>query len=187
MNLEKNCTKCGLSKPATEFPTRSDNNKKRNICCDCWSAYKKYRYYSTHDHSLQVKKKYRENPINKNNRRKWDKEKRNSDLNHKLRCNLRGRLVSAVKNESKSGSAVRDLGCSISEFKIYLESKFYSNPETNEMMTWNNYGRYGWHIDHIKPLASFDLEDREQFLQACHYANLQPMWSKENIKKGNRC
>jgi hypothetical protein len=48
-------------------------------------------------------------------------------------------------------------------------------------MTWDNWTTDGWHIDHIKPLASsFDLTDRKQFLEACHYTNLQPLWAKDN-------
>lgn len=38
----------------------------------------------------------------------------------------------------------------------------------------------------IKPLSSFNLSDRQEFLQACHYTNLQPLWAKENISKSNK-
>jgi hypothetical protein len=61
--------------------------------------------------------------------------------------------------------------------KIHLESKFQPG------MTWENHGRNGWHIDHIKPLCSFDLTDLMQLRQACHYTNLQPLWAKENLRK----
>ena len=50
-------------------------------------------------------------------------------------------------------------------------------------MSWENHGE--WHIDHIKPLQSFDLTDRQQFLEACHYANSQPMWASDNYAKGS--
>lgn len=49
------------------------------------------------------------------------------------------------------------------------------------IMSWDNYGK--WHIDHIKPLADFDLSDPKQFKEACHYSNLQPLWAEENHKK----
>jgi hypothetical protein len=49
-------------------------------------------------------------------------------------------------------------------------------------MTWDNYGER--HVDHIRPLSSFDLTVREEFLQACHFTNLQPLWAEENISKG---
>ncbi len=93
---------------------------------------------------------------------------------------LRQRLAMAVAREFRSGSAVRDLGCSIQSFREYIETKF------KEGMSWENWGRNGWHIDHIKPLASFDLSDRNQLLKACHYTNLQPLWAEENIKKGSK-
>ncbi len=72
------------------------------------------------------------------------------------------------------------IGCSSKELESYLETQF------TEGMTWDNYGYYGWHIDHIKPCASFDLSDPEQQKLCFHYSNLQPLWAKENIKKSNK-
>lgn len=46
------------------------------------------------------------------------------------------------------------IGCSVSELKKRLENKFLPG------MTWDNYGK--WHVDHIKPCASFDLSDENQ-------------------------
>lgn len=47
-------------------------------------------------------------------------------------------------------------------------------------MTWENQGE--WHIDHIKPLSK--SETLEELYKRCHYTNLQPLWSSDNIKKG---
>jgi hypothetical protein len=136
------------------------------------------------ERNLKKKIKYGENWDSYEGRRKIKAEKRrirlSNDTNFKLADILRSRLKHALKGNYKSGSAVKDLGCSIEEFKGYLQAKFV------EGMTWDNYGRDGWHIDHIKPLANFDLTNKEELLKACHYTNLQPLWAKDNLKKGNR-
>lgn len=106
--------------------------------------------------------------------------RREEDPIFKLALNLRGRLNKAVRKGFKKGSAVSDLGCSIEEFKKYLESKFKPG------MTWDNYGRKGWHIDHIIPLTKVDLTNLEEFKMVVHYTNLQPLWWDENLSKGNR-
>ena len=101
-----------------------------------------------------------------------------TDPKFKLKCILRMRFYNAIKRNSKSGSAVKDLGCSIEFLKSYLESKFTTG------MSWNNHGQ--WHIDHIIPLDSFNLSIREELLKACHYTNLQPLWAYDNIRKSNK-
>lgn len=108
----------------------------------------------------------------------YTRKRKSTDVQYRLMLNLRARLNSAIRYKNKKGSAVSDLGCSIDELKAHLEKQFYDG------MTWENYGRNGWHIDHITSLALFDLTNREQFLTACHYTNLQPLWSKENLRKG---
>lgn len=184
----KKCTKCEKEKPLDEFQIRKEKRgkpgKRRNECKECAKEYKKERYYADHEHTLVVKKKYRENPKNKEKRRKQDKERRKNNVQHRLSINLRNRLNKAIERGTKAGSAVSDLGCTVEELKQYLENKFYNNKETGEEMTWKNWGRTGWHIDHIKSLSSFDLSDRKQFKKACHYTNLQSLWYKENIRKG---
>jgi len=117
-------------------------------------------------------------------RQRYTKNKRDTDPLFRLTNNLRGRLSQALRNNYKSGSAVRDLGCSIEFLKEYLEKKFTKN------MNWDNYGRKKdikcWNIDHIKPLSKFDLTDRKQLQKACNYTNLQPLWAEDNWKKGNK-
>lgn len=102
-----------------------------------------------------------------------------TDLQYRLGLRLRTRLTRAVKSGQRAGSAVRDLGCTIEYFKEHLERQFKRG------MTWENMGDK-WHIDHIRPLSSFDLIDRVQLLEACNYKNLQPLWAKDNLVKKNR-
>ena len=116
---------------------------------------------------------------NKEKRLAYHKNRKKTNLQFKLSCAIRSRLYTCIKDKCKVGSAVKDLGCSVDELIIYLESKF------QEGMSWDNWKHDGWHIDHIKPLASFDLTDRNQFLEACNYTNLQPLWAKDNFSKGD--
>jgi hypothetical protein len=97
--------------------------------------------------------------------------------NKRLARNLRGRLNKALHGNYKAGSAVNDLGCSIAELKQHLESQFKPG------MSWDNYGRNGWHIDHITPLCRFNLQDEIEFKKACHFTNLQPLWAGDNLEK----
>lgn len=98
-----------------------------------------------------------------------------ADPRQRLMAALRQRLNRALKGNYKSGSAVRDLGCSIEFFKEYIEAQFLPK------MSWDNHGT--WHLDHIRPLHQFDLSVREQFLDACHYTNYQPLWALDNLRK----
>lgn len=113
----------------------------------------------------------------KERRNKRDKNRKERDIQYKLSCALRTRMSQAIRNDSKVGSAVTNLGCSIEDLKKYLESLF--QPE----MTWENYGE--WQIDHIKPLIAFDLTDIQQIKIVCHYTNLRPLWKADNINKRN--
>jgi hypothetical protein len=51
-------------------------------------------------------------------------------------------------------------------------------------MSWENHGMYGWHIDHIIPLAS--AKDEDEIYKLCHYTNLQPLWWFDNLSKGSK-
>lgn len=111
-------------------------------------------------------------------RRAYYNGRMDEDAQFRLAETLRHRLHDALRGKCKRGSAVADLGMSIEEFRVYLESKFKPG------MSWKNHGE--WHIDHIVPLTWFDLENPEQLKYALRYDNLQPMWAEDNLSKGNR-
>ncbi len=97
------------------------------------------------------------------------------DTFKKLKRSLRRRFKKALDGNKSGGKAVTYLGCTISDFKAYLAMLFIDG------MSWDNYGL--WHIDHIKPLCSFDLRDEDEVKKACHYSNLKPLWAEDNIRK----
>lgn len=117
---------------------------------------------------------------NREQKKQYTNGRIKNDVCFKLRRDLRCRLNKAIGINQKTGSAVRNLGCSVEELKFYLESKFQPG------MSWENHARDGWHIDHIVPLSSFNLINPEEFKKACHYSNLQPLWASDNYSKGNK-
>lgn len=90
---------------------------------------------------------------------------------------LRSRLHAVLKRRPQAASTAKLVGCTTEDLRRHLESRFKMG------MTWKNYGRKGWHIDHIRPCASFDLSDLEQQRQCFHFTNLQPLWWQENLVK----
>lgn len=134
-----------------------------------------------HYYANKQRKNEQSRAYHKNNRESINRQRKVwlSKVENRLGQNLRVRLVMAIRRGSKVGSAVKDLGCSIAELKQYLELKFQFG------MTWDNYGAE-WHIDHIRPLANYDLSDREVLKQLVHYTNLQPLWAADNLRKSNK-
>lgn len=108
------------------------------------------------------------------------RERLKNDIGFRITWTVRGRLHRALKGKIKAHTMVEMLGCTPSQLKEYLESKF------TEGMSWENHGTHGWHVDHIRPLSSFDLTDPQQQLIATHHTNLQPLWAKDNLSKSNK-
>ena len=190
--MNKKCKKCQTAKVFSEFYT--DKTKKYQLSSSCKKCIATQRsiYYENN----KEKHKVRQQKWVENNQEKiilyqkeyrkthkyadYEKKRSNVDIQFKVLKNLRSRLRIALKNTQKSGSAVADLGCTIAELIIHLESQF------KEGMSWDNHRIDGWHIDHIQPLSKFDLTNREALLKACHYTNLQPLWARENLLKSNK-
>lgn len=110
----------------------------------------------------------------------YQKNKYNTNPIFKLKSLLRSRIRAALKNNQKQGSILQLLGCSIEQFKSYIEGQF------KEGMSWDNHGYRGWHLDHKMPISKFDLSKKDELSQACHYTNFQPLWAEENFLKRDK-
>lgn len=141
-------------------------------------AYSK-RYYSKNAPEIRSKSKAFKS-ANRALVRSYENTRRATNTNVRLAHVLRSRLHDALRRGPKRGSAVSLLGCTIDEALSHIEALFQPG------MSWENWALDGWHIDHIKPLATFDLTDPRQLAQACHYTNLQPLWARDNQSKGAR-
>ena len=182
-------------KPATCHPDRKRHA--HGLCKLCYDA----EYYATHreqkaEYDAEYRATHREqiaeyNATHREQKAEYDaghlqqaakrqRERMKNDVQYKLACNLRHRIGLAIKNNQKVGSAVKDLGCSIEQFMLHIEQQFEPG------MSWDNWANDTWHLDHIRPLSSFDLTDRSQFLTACNWLNYQPLWATDNRRKHNK-
>lgn len=177
--------KCSLGH---RFMTTFNHVKNRGQWCPICGKEKSHKVLLERMKDPKIREKiakghWRRNGISSNeqrlSKRAENKKKRylyrlKTDTQERLKHNIRQRVRMAI-NGTKSQSVTKNLGCSWNDLKTHLESLFVAG------MTWDNYGRTGWHIDHIKPLSFFNLSDNKEFQKACHYTNLQPLWAKDNL------
>ena len=119
----------------------------------------------------------------KNNRDKvniYIKSKKQGNPLFRIELNVRGRIKQYLKqkNITQKNKTFEIVGIEVNELKKYIENQF------TDGMCWENYGMYGWHIDHIIPLCSANNEN--ELLKLFHYTNLQPLWAEDNLKKNGK-
>jgi hypothetical protein len=150
---------------------KEERNKKRN-------EFRKNNKEEVNRKQREYRKNNKEE-LNKK-RNEFRKEQYNNNEIYKLTQCLRTRMRHAMEGKGfKTGTSQELLGCDYETVKKHLESQF------DERMNWDNHGLYGWHIDHKKPCASFDLTKPERQKQCFNYKNLQPLWAEANLKKGD--
>lgn len=111
-----------------------------------------------------------------------EKEKRQNNPRYRLNRSISSGIRRSLK-DGKKGKHWEDLvNYSLDDLTKHLESQF------KDGMTWENYGFYGWHIDHIKPKSAFDFLtfNDEEFQECWGINNLQPLWREDNLKKGDK-
>jgi hypothetical protein len=182
-------TQCKSCKYNTTKKWRDKNPDKHKKQYD---SYNKIYKSNNKEYSEEYDKKYRRN--NKNSLYKYRKEydsrpetkkliqeqKKRYNEKHKIKLKIKGAFTRRVKRlfENKrvqqKSQTLYLLGCSILEYKQYLEKQFL--PE----MTWDNHGDI-WEIDHIIPCAHFNIEEESEQLKCFHYLNTQPLFKTTEI------
>lgn len=161
-SIMKVCSKCG---EAGEFSScKKSRDGLQSQCKSCKSIATAAYYRSNPERRFkrnkeQAKARYEQNKVSMN-------------ISRGIRKSL-GRHKNGYKWESLLGYSLEDL-------KSHLASLF------SDGMTWENYG--DWHIDHIRPVSSFDIKDEycQDFIDCWSLTNLQPLWAKDNLSKGSK-
>lgn len=184
----RTCSNCLKELPLSSF--KKTKNYYMRVCRSCYyiKYTKPYRQSKRipkislskdqiKDRNKESKKRYRLNNSEKiaEYRRKYREKNKNNPI-FKAQRNIRKRLKKQLDKGFKIGQTSEMLGCTLVYFKTYIESQF-----TDEM-SWDNYGIY-WHIDHIKPICSFNLTHPDIAKQVNHYTNLRPLKAEDNIRK----
>ena len=148
-------------------------------CNEYQKALKKY--HATEKYKISRKKtlvKYNQTEKRKISLKKYDATEKGQISNMWRTLRIRLKNWAGKENARERSEMEIIVGCNKKTLRLYLESKFKPG------MNWKNHGE--WHIDHIKPLSSFNSKNFEDIKKANNYKNLQPLWAQENLKKGNR-
>lgn len=173
----KICRKCLIEKDISLFSKDLQNKDGyKHSCKECCKLQDKKYYTNNSQVILEKQKEYRK--LNRSRYTDNETYRRKIDPIFKLKKNIRKRVNDYFKvfDIKKSNTTFNIIGKSPKELKEYIENLF------DDGMTWENYG--DWHIDHIMPLVTAKTEDDVYRLN--HYSNLQPLWAKDNMKKGGK-
>lgn len=153
-------------------------------CKPCVDSEMKQYYIDNRDKMKKSRILYRQNNrkyVSQHHLEYINNRRKNDDM-FRLSTNLRARVKSYLKSKGArptlSKSTYDIIGCTAQELREHIENKFVDG------MSWDNYGTYGWHLDHIIPLSSANT--KEEIIKLNHYTNLQPLWAIDNLKKGGR-
>lgn len=193
--MDKKCNRCDCTKPLKDFSFRNDTQRYKTICRTCVNfrnlqrckdpikkeqKQRSQRKYANSDKGKANKLIYRNN--SKEKRRIYCKNRWKNDPVFRMGIICRTRIKCALNGHTKGASSKELLGCTIQEYKKYLEKLFIPG------MSWDNYGKEStqWSIDHILCCNLFDLTDLVQQKLCFHYSNTVPMWHSDNHRKGDK-
>jgi hypothetical protein len=113
--------------------------------------------------------------INANKRRLY-----HADPKRAIYSRVKRSIYKHLSAGTQSRNWSRSLGYSMQELKTHIERQFTGR------MSWRNKGK--WHIDHIRPVASFSFTSiHDAAFRECYaLSNLRPMWGRDNIIKSDK-
>jgi hypothetical protein len=200
----KTCCTCKQTKPFELFGKESARPDGKKRCKDCHNIGNR-EYRERHPeksaassanwvkNNLERKRQYQREWVNanpgkmtefmrkwraENPERNWANQRRYVERPEiRLHRSMRNRITTAIRGGRRT---FEHLGYTREQLMAHLERQFSSG------MSWENYGE--WHVDHIRPLASFDITDGqcEDFKIAWCLTNLRPLWASENLAKSAR-
>ena len=182
---KKRCSKCGEEKKFDEFyKDRREGREYYARCKKCHnlaaSKWRKEHPEVCNQHAIAFRER---NPEKFSKIQAKYRNKVKSTGKGKLRYTIASLVWHSIKKGGKAGRAWEALvGYSLEDLQQNMEKKFKKG------MSWNNYGRKGWHIDHKIPMTAFNYSTPQDidFKKCWALGNLQPMWWEENMKKSNK-
>ena len=178
IGTKKRCSKCNKVKPVTEFWKRPE--RKGGLRSQCKACSKQYITDNWEQQSERLRSWRERNPEKVKLSLKKTGEKRRQNIITRLSMTVSHGMWRALHSEKHGISWLVFVDWDAEDLKRHLEGLFQPG------MTWENYGE--WHVDHIRPIASFEIRSHEDegFKKCWALDNLQPLWAVENHKKGAR-
>jgi len=186
----KECPGCKEVKDESCFGrNKTSRTGLKSHCRTCHNKNRVYRYHSDPEAKQReidyARNRYQTDPVYRAKRIRGGvirarKRRKTQSARNKLHGSISTAVLKSLKGAGKGGSWTTILGYNADDLQKHLESLFQPG------MTWENHGFYGWHIDHIRPMVSFDFQttEDEDFHKCWAMSNLQPLWAKENMTKG---
>ena len=87
------------------------------------------------------------------------------------------RCADALKEHNGRAHTIDYVGCTVAKVRQHLEARCVDDTE------WANQGQ--WHVDHIRPCASFNLTQEEEPRKSFHFNNQQPLWALTTCRRGS--
>ena len=195
---QKQCTICEKTQPITSFI------KCKTFCKDCNNDMRRKKYSDDPEHrakKAQAGSKYKKKKTDERRNKKIAeigignkkcsvcstikpserfrhnrlkcKDCERDDPKDKFNRVIRSRIYNSLKN--KTSHTIEYLGCSYVEYHAWIFDHNY-----------NLDNRSDWHIDHVIPLSTFNLDDPAQQLLAFNWRNTTPLSCKENLTKNKK-